>query len=251
VSVPGTPRRAGVIAAGRGERLRTSTGGLKPLVPVAGRSLIARVLSSMAEIDPSEVALIINEASLAVRDAVEAATWPFERRWIVETTASSMHSFLRVVEALARDGHPGPFLLSTVDTVATAGMFRAFASAAAALDADVVLAVNRPQPDDRPLLVRTDGPAEAKRHVLRIGEDAREGDAATLFATAGFYMVRPSVLQEADAARSEGPTALRHFLHRLLARGYRIGAIEVADSIDVDRPEDVVIAESFLRSATT
>ena len=161
MSVGGAVRRAGIIAAGRGERLRPGTGTLKPLVPVSGRPLIERVLISMAETAPSEVAIIINEDSLAVRDAVESSAWPFERRWIVETTPSSMHSFLRVVETLARDGHHGPFLVSTVDTVATPGMYRGFASTAAALDADVVLAVNRPQPDDKPLYVRVGGPAEA------------------------------------------------------------------------------------------
>jgi hypothetical protein len=165
-----------------------------------------------------------------------------------------MHSFLRVLETLSRDHHPGPFLLSTVDTVATAGMYRAFASVASAVDADVVLAVNRPQPDDNPLLVRvdrrrTDARRDVVAFVTAIGDAARDADGGELLATAGFYMVRSSVLAEADAARAEGLGALRLFLGRLLARGYRMAAIEVADSIDVDRPEDVAAAETFLRSA--
>jgi choline kinase len=58
--------RAGIIAAGQGSRLRHGTHALKPLVPVAGRTLVERVLSSLAEAAPSEVVIIVNEASLAV-----------------------------------------------------------------------------------------------------------------------------------------------------------------------------------------
>src|SRR5450631_4275162 len=112
--VMNTPRnfslRAGVLAAGRGERLRSSNL-LKPLVKVGGRTLIERVLTSMAEAGASEVTVIINEDSIPVRDHVAGSDWPFELRWIVETTLSSMHSFLRVIEALAADGDAGPFLL--------------------------------------------------------------------------------------------------------------------------------------------
>jgi NDP-sugar pyrophosphorylase family protein len=219
-------------------------------VAVSGRPLILRVLTSIAETAPSEVAVIINEQSDDVRKAVESASWPFALRWIVETTPSSMHSFLRVLETLAGDGDGGPFLMSTVDTVATPGMYRAFASTAAALDADVVLAVNRPQPGDRPLLVRVGTNAAGQSQMVSaIGEAASGATEGDLFATAGFYMVRSVVLAEATAARADGLTALRLFLERVLTRGYRIAAIEVADSVDVDRPEDVAAAESFLRSA--
>ena len=111
--------RAGVLAAGRGERLRT-TSQFKPLAKVGGQTLIERVLSSMTEAGAKEVVVIINEDSLAVRDHVVALKWPFVLRWIVESTPTSMHSFLRLIETLAADGDDGPFLLSTVDTVAGA-----------------------------------------------------------------------------------------------------------------------------------
>ncbi|MBS1819722.1 MAG: NTP transferase domain-containing protein [Acidobacteria bacterium] len=235
-------RRAGVIAAGQGERLRKGVDNLKPLVAIAGRPLVERVLTSIAETAPAEVAIIVNEASTAVRERVEQRDWPFLRRWIVETTPSSMHSFLRVVETLARDGHPGPFLLSTVDTVATSGMYRRFAAAAAALDADVVLAVNRPGDDEKPLLVRRG----ADGFITAIGSEVANDGADDVYATAGFYMVRASVLREAAAARREQLTALRLFLARLLACGLRIAAVPVAQSIDVDHPEDVAAAERFL-----
>jgi NDP-sugar pyrophosphorylase family protein len=245
IPVAPSVRRAGIIAAGKGERLRRGVDALKPLVSVSGRPLVTRVMASLSEAMPTEVAIIINEDSLAVRDAVNASQWPFAVRWIVESTPSSMHSFLRIVETLGRDGDAGPFLLSTVDTVAAPGAYRAFASAAAAMDADVVLAVNRPGDDEKPLLVRMD----ANGMIEALGAGVANDGTTDVYATAGFYMVRSSILREADAARAAGLTALRLFLSRLLDAGYRVGAVPVAQSIDVDHPGDVGAAEAFLRGA--
>lgn len=234
--------RAGVLAAGRGERLRTQSSHLKPLVRVGGRTLIEHVLESMAGAAASEVVVIINEDSLAVRDHVAAVDWPFALRWIVETTPTSMHSFLRLVETLAANGDEGPFLISTVDTVAGALTFSRFLAEARRLDqAAVTLALASPGNDQKPLLVRT---APGDSRIVAIGQAAAPSDQAT----AGVYAVRPSILREAEAARREGLDALRTFLGRLLDRGYHLAGIPIAQSIDVDRPGDIRTAEEFLRS---
>jgi NDP-sugar pyrophosphorylase family protein len=233
--------KAGVLAAGRGERLRTHPGDLKPLVKVAGQTLIEHVLNSMAEARASEVVVIINEDSLPVRDHVTALGWPFTLRWVVETTPSSMHSFIRLIEMLAADGDEGPFLLSTVDTVAGALTFARFMAEARQLDATVALALTSPGNDEKPLLVRT---APGDPRIVAIGEAA----APSNYATAGVYAVRASILREADAARRDGVDALRTFLGRLLDRGYQLAGIPISESIDVDRPADIGTAEALLRS---
>ena len=249
--------RAGVIAAGRGERLQDGRPRLKPLVSVGGLTLVERVLWSLGEAGPAEVVVIVNEASIAVKDHVSSRQWPFALRWIVETTPSSMHSFLRVVETLAADGDNGPFLLSTVDTVAPPGAFAAFADASQALDADVTLAITPPPDDEKPLLVRvaegTRGrrgvrhPSDPNRVSALVVEAIGTAAAGAPWATAGYYAVRASILREAEEARRDGLTALRTFLERLLARGYRIDAVPVAAGVDVDRPADIQAAEVFLK----
>ena len=190
--------RAGVLAAGRGERLRSNTDDLKPLVKVGSQTLIEHVLDSLSDARASEVVVIINEDSIAVRDHVAAVKWPFILRWIVETTPTSMHSFLRLVETLAADGDDGPFLLSTVDTVAGAQTYARFITEARHLERPAVaLALTSPGNDEKPLLVRT---APGDSRVVAIGEAA----APSQYATAGLYAVRSSVLREAEAARREG-----------------------------------------------
>jgi NDP-sugar pyrophosphorylase family protein len=265
---------------------------LKPLVPIAGRTLVERVLSSLAEAAPSEVVIIVNEASLAVRDHVASRRWPFAVRWVVETTPSSMHSFLRVLEELAGGGDEGPFLMSTVDTIAAPGAFASFAASSQQLDADVALAVAQPGDDLKPLLARMapgtsriealgdavhrPAPSRATAVRRRFSEGGEGGNvprsprsadgsgvslAVPLFgdmglqpggdvwATAGYYSVRPSVLREATAARRDQLSALRAFFGRLLDRGYRLSGVPVACAIDVDRPHDVKAAEAFLKQA--
>jgi NDP-sugar pyrophosphorylase family protein len=211
---------------------------------VAGRPLIAHVLDSVAEAAPSEVIIIINEGSLAVRDEVASHTWPFAIHWIVETTPSSMHSFLKVVETLG-DNSDGPFLVSTVDTIAPPGVYGTFVDAAANSHkhADVTLAVTDVTDDDKPLLVR----AADDGRVIALGDQVKREKAAPVCATAGYYLVRSPVLREADSARRDGLEALRAFLGRLLDRGYTLEAVRVAGSVDVDRWQDVRAAETLLR----
>jgi NDP-sugar pyrophosphorylase family protein len=231
--------RAGVIAAGRGDRLKAGMNCLKPLVRISGRTLIERVLESIGAAGATEVVVIVNEASVAVRDHVSALEWPFPIRWIVETTPSSMHSFLRVLEGLAENGDQGPFLISTVDTVAAPGAFADFVDRARHHpEADVTLALTAPGEDEKPLLVRLEG-----SRVAAMGRAVP----ASPYATAGYYLVRPSILREAAQARLLGLGALRAYFSRLLELGYRIEGIPAGESMDVDRPNDVAAAEEFLR----
>jgi hypothetical protein len=63
------------------------------------------------------------------------------------------------------------------------------------------------------------------------------------------YIVRASILREAEAARHDGVDALRTFLVRLLDRGYELFGIPITAAIDVDYPADIATAEAFLRNA--
>ena len=231
-----TNLRAGVLAAGRGERLRGSSP-LKPLAIVGGETLIERVLHSLAEAGAAEVTVIINDDSQAVRQYVEKKEWPFSLHWVVETTPSSMHSFLRLIEILARDGIDELFLISTVDTVAAPEAYAGFMERARAERAAITLALTSPGKDEKPLLVRTI--ADGSR-IEAFGEG--------VYATAGAYAVRPVILREAAEARRDGIDALRKFLGRLLERGYYLAGLPLTGSIDVDHPADIEAAELFLRS---
>ncbi|HMD34449.1 MAG TPA: NDP-sugar synthase [Vicinamibacterales bacterium] len=233
--------KAGIFAAGVGARLGGPARGPKALTPLAGRPLIDWVLEDLDRAAVTDVVVIINEESIAVREHVTRHPPRAAIRWIVETTASSMHSFFRIVEDLARDGDAGPFLASTVDTIAPAGTFAAFVDRASALlpDADAVLALTARVEDDKPFRVRLADGAARSGAVAALGQGP--------FATAGYSLVRPSVLRDADAARAARVGALRDYFVRLLAGGFRFAGVCMAESIDVDRDADVTAAERLLR----
>jgi NDP-sugar pyrophosphorylase family protein len=234
--------RAGVIAAGVGSRLHSEGRRIpKALKTVAGVTLIDRTLTQLAEAGATDAVIIVNELSTSVRDHAAGAS-PIPTRWIVETTPSSMHSFLRVLEDLAGDGDRGPFLMSTVDTVVPSGTFRDFAARAGDdVRSDVVLALTSFVDDENPLRVTIAQGVPEPATVTAIGQGP--------LVTAGYYLVRSSVLQEADRCRARQISALRSFFHHLFDRGYRLAGMRMADSVDVDRPADIQAAEQLLRSS--
>jgi NDP-sugar pyrophosphorylase family protein len=245
--------RAGILAAGAGSRLRTEDAVLKPLRRVAGTPLIERVVQDLELAGATDVHIIINAESTAIRDYLDRTTRGCAIQWIVETTPSSMHSFLRVMESLSQHAAEEPFLISTVDVVAPRGTFGRFLSRAAGHRADVTLAATSRVDEDRPLLIAFD----ERTHVVRsIGgppslaqNAAASCGAASTWATAGYYLVRSNVLRERDAALAAGLSALRAFFGQLQTSGYRLTAVPMGDSVDVDSPPDILAAETLLHAA--
>jgi NDP-sugar pyrophosphorylase family protein len=217
-----------VIAAGRGSRL-ASLGLPKPLVPVAGKPLIAHALSNIAAAGIRRAAVIFNgdeeDCAAYVRERFPGFASPV----IVRTTTSSLESFREVLAAAP----PGRLLVSTVDAYMTRADFLAFACAAERLPGDVtVLAVTPFVADEKPLWVTTG----AEGRVARIGGDS--GDAVT----AGLY-----VLSERARRASPPPDLprLRDYLAWLCTSGEPIAAVSIAKVVDVDRPEDLEMAEAL------
>jgi NDP-sugar pyrophosphorylase family protein len=233
--------RGGIIAAGHGERLAGAGLGVpKPLVRIAGRTLIERTLDALRAAGVGRVACIINQESAAVAAHCRERVADLALTFVHRTTPSSMESLFTLAPLLHEPGSGDPFLVMTVDTIVSPAAVRDFAAAALArLDADGVLAVSSFVDDEKPVRVAcaVDG------RITALGPAA---DASPLV-TAGFYVFRPTIFAEAAAARAAGFTALRQFLAHLVARGYRLYAERVPTCIDVDRPEDLRAAEAFVR----
>lgn len=229
--------KAGIIAAGHGERLRQA--GIrepKPLVRVAGRALIDHTLHTVRTAGLRQVACILNEESGAVETHCRETATGLSLTFLRRTTPSSMES-LFALEPHLRDG---TFLLLTVDGIITPAAVRDFVTAAIRRDdSDAVLAVNSFIDDEKPLRVA----CSADGRVTALGDAA----ATSPLVTAGFYVLRPTIFSEVEAARRGGLTALRYFLDHLLARGYRMYVERVPKCIDVDRPQDISTAEAFVR----
>jgi NDP-sugar pyrophosphorylase family protein len=223
-------RNGAVIAAGEGTRLqRQGPRVAKPLVSVGGRPLIGHVLENFRAAGIATATVIFNERDESCADWVRERFADLSPRFVIRSTPSSFESFRVVLEAAP----PGRLLVSTVDAVCRPGRFREFVEAASQLPEEAyVLAVTELVADEKPLWVRH----AADGRILEIGGDS--GNAVT----AGIYVV-PA---RARAVKTDPPPArLRDYLGRLSAAGEPVYAVAIENVVDVDRPEDVALAESL------
>lgn len=226
-------RQAAVIAAGEGSRLKL--GGFashKPLVLIAGTPLVEHVLGNLRAAGVSKVSIIFNEEENDCAAFVKERFADLGLTVLLKTTASSLVSF---GEVLARS-EGGRTLVSTVDALCPTEDFVDFVRRAEARPPDAtVMAVTPFVADEKPLWVTlgVDG------RVTRFGGES--GDAVT----AGIYVVSEGVRRLARTPPAE-LARLRDFLGWLVERGEPVFAESIRKVVDVDRAEDVALAEQMV-----
>ena len=228
-----------IIAAGRGERLRSGANGLpKPLVAVAGEPLLVRQARMLAVAGAKPIHAIVNLETAALIRA-RRVELPSDLRLIVRDTPNSLASLLALGEAIA----PGRFLMATVDAVARPTEFERFAQrgrelidsgATPALDG--ALAVVPWRGDERPLFAE----------IAPDGIITSLGERQTAWVTAGLYLFDTRIFAFAELARAHGLDAMRRYLALLIVSGMRFAAIVLEEVIDVDQAEDLAAARAML-----
>jgi NDP-sugar pyrophosphorylase family protein len=245
--------RAGIIAAGWGERLGQKIP--KALTPVGGRALIDYTLDGLEAAGATGVTCIVNEAARAVPDYVTKSGRKLAMDWIIQTTPSSMHSFFVVLERLAQKPEPFYFM-TTVDSVGPPAAYREFAQTCKLFpNADVCLGLTSHIDDEKPLRVAMRGEERTGIMPGRVADNPKAFEVIAMtnngfdseYVTAGFYGVNPRILKEKDKALAGGFSALRQYLGYLLKYGYRVYGVPLPPVVDVDRPQDVQAAERFLQ----
>lgn len=230
--------RAGVIAAGEGSRLAAAVPGLpKPLIPVAGRPLIYWIVDGLAASGAGAVTVLTNSRGGAVVPSLAAAFPALAFDPVTADTASSFESFRLVALRLAATEEA--FLISTTDALIQPGEVGRFWRECRDTTAEIGLALTTFVDDEKPLWadLAKDG------RVSGLGAAAREKSAVTCGL---YFMTRAAAkrLPSADAHRR-----LRDFLASQAAAG-RVHGVLLSKTLDVDRPEDLAAAETFLTETT-
>lgn len=230
-------RRAGVLAAGEGSRLRAA--GLltpKPLIEVRGVPLIEGTLRGLIRAGAREVFCIVNEEAREVEGYLLRGDFGARVKVLVKTTPSSLASLLALRDRLSGEG----FLLATADTVLDPEDWVGFARAASGIGGpkEALLGATAFVDDEDPLWLRA-GPFG---EVLSLGPAAKGSGCVT----AGLYAFPPDVFQVAEETAKRPGARLRDLLVDLLQRGWRLRAHLIRKAVDVDRPEDIRAAEAFL-----
>jgi NDP-sugar pyrophosphorylase family protein len=228
--------RGGVIAAGRGTRLRAD-GYLvsKPMTPVGGRPLIEHALDRFRAVGVRQATVIVNEESDDCRCWLTGYGKDLDLDVIVRTTPSSYASFELVAARLAG----APAVITTVDAIMPVDAFEHFVESAARFPSDaVVLGLTDHVDDENPLWAALDEDGR----IRRLG-----GDQAS-HVTAGLYRL--------PAQTIVGPTGsfdrLRDYLKWMVDEGRPVYGVVLPLVFDIDRARDVEAAErGGLRRART
>ncbi len=217
-----------VIAAGEGSRLK-QFGVPKPLLEVAGVALIEHVLSNFEAAGIASAAVIFNESERDCEAFVRERFGRLVKTVLVRTTRSSLESFRAVLEVAPK----GRLLVSTVDAFCPRKDFVRFVERAGKRPSNAtVLAVTRFVDDEKPLWV----------NVARHGRVSSIGGSTGDAVTAGIY-VFPERVRQLGVPSELG--RLRDFLAWLAKSGEPIQALEIEKVVDVDRAEDLAVAEEL------
>ncbi|MGH7925509.1 MAG: NTP transferase domain-containing protein [Candidatus Binatus sp.] len=230
-----------IIAAGRGDRLRISTGDdiPKPLVKLDGEAMLSRQARALLDAGASSVVAIINSETARIAGEMSLKLPP-PVRLVVRDTANSMETMLALGDVL----EPGWFIASTVDAVIPQAELARFVNESRRKIEECgdknpvgVLAVTRWRGEAKPLFA----------DVTENGLILRLGERQTSMVTAGLYFLSTNVFDHAADARRAGLDALRRFLALIIERGMRLDAIEIEGSIDVDEAPDLDAARLAIR----
>lgn len=231
----------GILAAGEGERLQANGFDLpKPLLPVAGTSLIDRTLDRFLVHRFDSVCCIVNERSLAVRDHIKRRRDAIRISVHVESTPSSLHSLVALAPLL-RAGSHRHFYLTMVDSIVRGSELADFIEGTCDdhRPDHATIAVTPFVDDEKPLRVRFD---VGDRTITAIGSGCdRES-----WVTGGIYRFPVRSLELAEELVDRGRHRLREFQAALLDNGYSVSGFPFSKIVDVDRPHDIAEAVSTI-----
>jgi NDP-sugar pyrophosphorylase family protein len=229
--------RGAIIAAGDGSRFRAAGIDVpKPLLEIAGESLLSRSLRLLEQAGVESIALIVNGHMQDVAGAAKRMRLDVPLQLVVETTESSLHSLVALSPYLSGSR----FVLSTVDSIMNGADFSSFVQAFRARpELDALLSYTDFIDDESPLRIAVG----RDQRVTAVGPEASDSQ----FVTVGLYGMGPRVLEAARAESARGVTRLRRLLGAI-ARDptFFVAGHRISKAIDVDRPCDAEQAEAFL-----
>lgn len=221
--------QGGIIAAGLGSRLRADGYRVcKPMVPLAGRSLIDLTLDRFRAAGIRQLTIIINDRSDDCRQWLRDNARDFDLDLIVRTTPSSYASFQAVASRLVG----APAAITTIDAVMPVADFCTFVKSAREFAKNVIaLGLTGHVDDENPLWATLDA---ADGRIRQLG-----GSHGT-HVTAGLYWL-PA---QRPAEPTTGFARLRDYLGWLVAEHQPVCGVVLPCVFDIDRARDIAAAEA-------
>lgn len=235
-------RKAVVLAAGRGTRMKSLTDDCpKPMLPLAGRPMLAHLMDRFSAAGIRQVCLVIGYRGEMIREYF--ATNPpssIELHYVVQAEPNGTGSAALLAKKFtARD----PFLLTFGDIVVDPQVYTELM--ARNDGAEMVLALTCVEDPYRGGAVYVeDG------RVVKIIEKPPRGTSTTNFLSAGVYIFKPSVFVALEnlTPSPRGEYDLTDVIAGAVHAGKTVRYLEVPGFWrDVGRPEDLQPASDYVR----
>lgn len=220
---------AGIFAAGKGERFKKTFPDIpKPLIPVAGKTLIEISISNLLTLKPSNITVLLNNENFQkVSDYIKNK---YNCDYIALDSKSSFESFYTLASYLT--DKKSISVLSTVDVVISGDLIKKAVNFHIENCSDITLGISDIPPDEKPLLVEID-------KEMRIASIGKSGN----YATNGIYILSHSAIEKISLRPFK---ALREFLATITQNTNRIHAFYFENSFDIDDETDIIKAKNFL-----
>lgn len=228
-----------IIAAGEGSRLASE--GIqcpKPLVRIAGATLLERLIGIFTRHDAESISVIINSRqpdTHALLEHLRHTTGGIPLNIVVKDTPSSMHSMY----ALRSHLRNGKFCLTTVDTVFDEKEFSEYINCFEKSNSDGMMAVTEYIDDEKPLYVTTDNNMRITAFLDEAPDNAR-------YISGGIYGLTPKAIDTLEECIAKGKSRMRNFQRELLNDGLLLKAFPMGKIIDIDHAVDIAKAENIL-----
>ena len=242
-----------IIAAGEGSRLRDEGVLLpKPLVPLAGKAMVDRLMDVMLNCGAESISVICNSQMPEVHEHLVAYrdNHPdLAMNLIVETTPSSMHSLARLSAVIPE----GKVCVTTVDTIFHEREFASYIQAFEQCQGGL-FAVTPFVDDERPLWVSCSKEAGTTFGgrvcpVIRgfFDDEAQMSDDVWHFVSGGIYGLDTATAWPVlHRCLAEGQSRMRNFQRALVHANVPLSAYVFGKVMDIDHANDLKKAEAWL-----
>lgn len=231
-------KKAAILAAGEGSRIK-SIAPFKPIVKINGTPLLELTLKNLQFQNFSKISIIFNEAEREMDFLLLPSLLHPDINYFFKSTPSSMHSLYEVIlnSELKSNEH---LFVSMVDSIVPPSDAQKFHQFCHDISVDEsALLVTSFVEDEKPLTLSID----EFGYVTEFQCPLAEG----VLITSGVYYFSASVLPLLKEMIESGHTKMRNFLAELVKHGHKIKVYQSFKTLDIDRPEDIVSAEKFLK----
>lgn len=231
------PKRAFILAAGKGTRLRPHTDTMpKPMVPVAGRSIIKRTIEKLSKEGIEEIVVNLHHLGDILKDHLKDIEAP---KIIFSVEDELLETGGGLKKALHHFGDE-PFYIINGDALWDEGTGQsALANLAEMWDKEKMDIVLLLEPRDKMILTEFVG----DYHVLPDGRLHRAKNKDGNYMFAGVRIAHPRIFDGAP----DGPFSFLHLMDKAEREGRLYGVVHDAEWYHISTPDDLAAVDAAFR----